>query len=148
MSITTKTAWINPQLACWNGDLDDWAKALTCSLRCSGADRMDVVSNSHFGPVTLAYPGTHTISIPSTNEWVYLIVKCIGSAMIYTTGHDYAGSSISGQTPLFGTTYFPAFALISTQNISAASIGSEAANTTIECMMLNVVLPTDSRLTT
>ena len=150
MTIQSRTAWINPQVSAWNGDLDDWGRALTASLRCVGADRMDVIANSHCGPLTLANGASHTIALPSTAsaEWIYVVVKCIGTAKVLTTGVNSTGSAISGTVPLFGTSFFPAYALISTQKITAASVSSGADGTEIEVLMLNVVLPTDARVST
>ena len=144
MSITTKTAWINPHTACWEGDLDDLTRAMVCSLRDTGADRHDVIACRH-DQMTLANAATHTIVVP-TSEWIYLIVKCVGTCMVLTAGTDYASAAITGFTPIFGTALMPGMALISTKNLTSASIVSGADGTKVDLLVLNVVAPTDPRL--
>lgn len=62
---------------------------------------------------------TRTLSLFNfdQSEWLYLVVRCIGSGRVNTSGVDTDGSTpIMGKLPVFGNRIFPGILLFSTYN--------------------------------
>jgi hypothetical protein len=83
--------------------------------------------------------GTRTITLPEStftlSEWSLVTMKVIGTARLTTTGKNYDGSSdITGIMDTFGTDLYPGYIVLSTYNVSAFTISSQADGTIIELL--------------
>jgi hypothetical protein len=94
---------------------------------------------------------TRTLSLFNfdSTEWLFLIVRCIGSGRINTSGFDTNGSTpISGKIGVYGNRIFPGIAIISTYNNSSFIVESLSDDSLFEVFAAVACADNDARMDT
>lgn len=94
---------------------------------------------------------TRTLSLFNigSTQWLFLIVKCVGSGRVNTAGFDTDGSTpITGKLPVYGNRVFPGILLLSTYNTSSFVVESLADDSKFEVFCAVACADNDARMDT
>lgn len=84
-----------------------------------------------------------------TSEWLFLVVRCVGTGRVNTAGFDTDGTTpITGKIPVYGNRLLPGIALLSTYNNSSFTVESLADGSLFEVFAAVACTDDDARLDT
>ena len=110
-------------LAAYDSDVDD-ADYAASSTRFVHGQRYNILYRK-IEDIYVDESTTRVLSFANyaSTEWLYLVLEVVGWAQVELVGKDFNGSSdINGYIPTYGTSLFPGKLLISTYNVTTATI--------------------------
>ncbi len=143
------TLFSSPLHQAWPDDVNDPSES-KLAFRFTDENKFNILYRK-VEQFSLGALGTRTLSVLDfgQSEWLYLIVRCIGSGRVNTSGVDTDGSTpISGKIPVYGNRLLPGIVLFSTYNNSSFVVESLEDNSLFEVFAAVACADDDPRMDT
>lgn len=141
--------FLSPLHQAWPDNVND-AQESKLAVRLMNGNRYNVLYKTvaHYA---LDSAEAKTVQIPNIAavEWLWVVVRCIGSGQVYITGLDEDGITVTDSyLQLYGNSIFPGIGLVSLYNTTAVEIQSSADGSLFEVMAAIACADDDARLDT
>lgn len=140
--------FLSAALAAYDTDVDDADYAETATRYVHG-QRYNVLYRK-VEDIVLDAAATRALSLANyaASEWLYIVLEVVGGVRLATVGVDYDGTTpINGHLPSYGTELFPGKLLLSTYNVSTATLVGLEDDTKIKVLAAIACPDDDARYT-